>query len=202
MKLFGVIILFLAHYSCTSQNKKNMDLPAVTKQFEKIDIGSLGNLEERTPRVIGDGLVVVYQKESDGVIAKIFSSSSNFILIKKFYENGNIQEKGLVFNSGFFKKGFWYYYNKEGELLRQENHDEGYKYTFEDLYKFLTRLKIPLTKGRITQDFHTKIFREIEGGRRVWYVHWLIKADKIEIITIDGKSGQILHKEYMEYSNS
>ena len=86
--------------------------------------------------------------------------------------------------------------------IPEENNDLEYPFSIEKLLNFLIDQKIPLTKGVVTDGYNTKIIKTNEANRPCWVVKWLITPDKLEILTIDGETGKVIDREYMEYENS
>jgi hypothetical protein len=208
---FIPVILFL---SCTGQTKQTMNkfgqpnlyYPAVTRDFEKFDVKKIdagtGIGEVKLP----DGTIEEYQREPDGYIARVQPANSYFTLIKKFYPSGNIESKGLIFNSGDFNKGKWYFFDSAGKLTREEDNDSAYAFSFEQLYVWIQKEKIPLTIGRVGSGFNTIIRKYTKDGDPQWLVSWLkdvsVHPNTIEVITINGRSGRVVSRQQREYTNN
>ena len=115
-----------------------MNIPVVTKEFEKFEFKNYDSSKGVNRVILPDGTYQEYDSQSpDGYVVTIQPNNSCFMIIKKFYKDGNIMEKGLMINSGDSKKGNWYYFDKQGRLLREEDNDLPFKFTFEDLFNFL-----------------------------------------------------------------
>ena len=64
----------------------------------------------------------------------MWSPGSYFTLFKQFYwRNGNIHLKGLQWN---FRKGIWYEFDMDGNLVGQTDYDAPYAFTWEDVLEF------------------------------------------------------------------
>lgn len=173
--------------------------PSVTKESEKIDVSKFGN---ESLSIIQDDISIQYIPYSSGYQIISTPLNSYFQTIKNFHANKNIKEKGILFNSGNCLLGVWYIYDEQGKLIKEENYDLEYPFSIEKLLNFLIDQKIPLAKGVVTDGYNTKIIKTNEANRPCWIVKWLITPDKIEILTIDGETGKVIDREYMEYENS
>lgn len=89
--------------------------------------------------------------------------------MKVYYFNGNIKEKDLEINKGNFFYGN--YFNESDTLIKVENSDLQYKFTFKDLLAFLELEEIPLKKGSAISDFDTSNDKEIDDENIKWVIH-------------------------------
>ena len=62
-------------------------------------------------------------------------------------DEGILQKKGLLGEPHFWKKGRWYYFNKEGKLEKTINYDEVSKFTFEQVEDFCLSKGMKLRRG-------------------------------------------------------
>ena len=206
MKYFNVFLTLFLFTSCQSQNAisktDQMNIPIVTQETEKFNFAGFVKDESKAILIGPDGTVTTYMKYALGFSVKIQSPKSYFYVAKNFFRNQMIKEKGVLLNTGHCPVGIWFFYNEDGKLTKQIDFDLEYQFGLGKLFDYLRGQKINLTEGVVTQGFHTEIYREIENGNPLYYVHWLIKADQIEILTIDGNTGKILNKDYSKYDNS
>ncbi len=184
-----------------------MNIPVVTNEFEKFEFKNYDSSKGVNRVILPDGTYQEYDSQSpDGYIVTIQPNNSCFMIIKKFYKDGNIMEKGLMINSGDSKKGNWYYFDKQGRLLREEDNDLPFKFTFEDLFNFLKKEKIPLAVGRIQGGFHTQINNNPDPKETWWEVRWLKDKSRmpnvIEEIRINGISGKVISRKQSGYYNN
>ena len=113
-------------------------------------------------------------------------------------------EKGLSVNNGGFKKGIWYYFDEQGKLLKEEDNDLPFTFSFEELIKYLQKQNIPISLGHNQFGFHTSFYTEFENSLPMWRVRWLSDTTKtpntIEELIIDGKTGKLLKKNYRSFN--
>lgn len=215
------------HQPNTTINSKNMQLPKVSGDFEKLDLNELKAKASKSHgiKVLPDRKTVEievydYQFQAENGDNIRFSgdnygeyrleqriSNAYFNLIKIYYQNGNVKSKGLEFNVfyGTFKKGTWYSFNPEGRLTSTIDYDTPFKFTFEQLVQYLEQENIPLKKGTLAQNpgYLTSIKRAVPDNQSpVWQVSWLKAPDKIEDIVISGITGKVVSKRIRNYINN
>ncbi len=129
--------------------------------------------------------------QSFGYAEQIIYPQGYFTVIKMFYKNMKIKEKGISFNNGS-EYGIWYEFNEEGKLIKTINTDEGYDFSWKNVITFCEEKEIPLTKGfKEFAGFQTRILKREENGKKVWVISYLLPVgDKIKEITLDGKTGE------------
>lgn len=207
----GMILFFLVSISCSGSNINNyqksrkMIYPVVTKEFEMLDFREYDSVKRNYSVTLKDNMHVQYMGYSGGYKVTIQPANSYFSITKLFDDRGYITEKGLLFNSGGFRKGVWYHFTN-GQLSREDNADKAFPFSFEQLYDYLVKEKIPLASGHIEYGYQTQIRREVDEKGARWSVEWLKDHTRIpnliETITIDGKTGKIIDKKYTNFSPS
>ncbi len=140
----------------------------------------------------------------DGTIVRRISSDIDFAefetppppsileIFRSFYLNGKLKSKGLYYPNDV-ELGVWQEYDEEGNLIKEEDYDEDYEYSFEDLLKFIYRRDIDLF------DEYTSI-RRSDGIWKVAYVQGKGYPKHIHDVTIDGKTGKIISDHKNEFS--
>lgn len=140
----------------------------------------------------------------DGTIIRRMSSDIDFVefapppipnimeIYKSFHLNGKLKVEGLRYPNKF-GKGVWREYDEQGNLIKEEDYDEGYEYSFEDLLKFIYSRNIDLF------DKYTSI-RRYDGIWKVIYVQGEGYPKHIYDVTIDGKTGKIISDHKNEFS--
>lgn len=222
--LIGVLVFFtcqskgaetdtIPHINLITADKMNT-ITDIDKNFEKFDIEWLvKNATAKYP--MGKIFSYEYKKkdnfsiymggdESGGYYYLKFFNDSYFSIVKEYYPNGNIKEKGWHFNqqnTNGFKKGIWYYFNESGELINEINHDEPFKFTAEDVFRFCEKEHIVLEKGDkpyAEYGFHTEIRKELKYNdykNCVWIIRRQINGGENEQIVLDGISGKVLSRK-------
>jgi hypothetical protein len=173
----------------------NINVPYVSKDFEKLEAyHNIDFSKEKTSITNMEGTFIELEKQSYGYIIREYPPDSYFIIIKQYYQNGNIMEKGVVINSGNSKVGHWYVFDSTGTLINDENSDKGYEFSIQDLIIFLKLNKIDLTIGRIElyTGIHTTIDKLVDSDGSKWIVRWLKEPMLIEEWIIDGNSGKVM----------
>ncbi|MEO6830845.1 MAG: hypothetical protein ABI378_01350 [Chitinophagaceae bacterium] len=171
-----------------------MNIPTVTPEFERLSPGKVDSLSRKLTVSTEGKTYIEEQKQSTGFIARISNADSYFKVIKNYAPGGQLRDKGVIFNSGSFPIGKWYYFNESGQLTKTEDNDTGYRFDFEDLYKFLEKHNISLTLGAIPplSGFHTTIEKKEQAGQPVWVVTWKKEPQLLEEIILDGKNGRVI----------
>jgi len=208
MKNMLILIWLSIFMQCKTQKRDTLRIPTVNNSFEKFDIKTL----EKKNRIDtfflsynSDSTIVrQLQDQSYGFIDRVFYQNTYFTLIKKYYHNKNVKEKGNVFNEGS-PIGTWYYFDEEGKLIKEENTDEGYAFTPEDIIKYCKQNGIKLSKGYHESDgYQTSVYKNELNGKKVWLISYIIslnKEDKEVELTLDGQTGKVVKREEFPYDN-
>ena len=103
--------------------------------------------------------------------------------MRSFHLNGKLKLKGLYYPSRV-ELGVWKDYDEEGNLITEENYDEGYEYSFKEVINFMRLHSINI------RDKWTRISR----GDGRWYISYLLDGlpSYQRIIVLDGKTGKKL----------
>lgn len=202
--LIYVLIAAFNFTSCsvaqkTSEMNEEIMIPEVDKTFEQFDQtvfeGEARRHDERTK-----GSYIEYTRANIGFGRVEYPHNAYFKLIKSFYPNGNVRQKGVMFNDGA-KYGVWYYFDEEEQLTKQENTDEGYKYGWIQLIEDCKEKKIPLMKGKPTSGgIKTEIHKEVLEGKRVWRISYLDqKTNKYLEVILSGLNGEEVSRRELEF---
>ncbi|TWP30829.1 hypothetical protein ETU08_02155 [Apibacter muscae] len=127
---------------------------------------------------------------------EVSEKNNPFILRINYYLNGNRKLKALSFHANGFTKGLVVEYNEKGNITKQTDYDAPYKdYPWEKVKVWMESKNIDLL------DPLTRVWREIDNDKPIWYISWdTKKLDKysnqiIQNVEINGKTGEII-KEY------
>ena len=138
-----LITLLLISLICTGQTKikeydinqikeNNMSELIVKKEFEIFDFETFeaNKNKERNEyeRTLSSGTYISMAKTDLELYYEEIPSKSLYSITKVYYPNGNIKKKGVGYVY-FFKKGTWYYYDENGKLIEEINHDAPFKFT-------------------------------------------------------------------------
>ncbi|SHH06791.1 toxin-antitoxin system YwqK family antitoxin [Chryseobacterium vrystaatense] len=207
MKKYVFILVLAINISCNAQNKPLM-IPEIDNKFEKFDSVKFNESKKQNPNVLREFLYNgTYIEKDQGTYGKGYlatSPNSYYTITKIYYPNGNIKSKGISLNTGTFKKGVWYEFDEQGNLIKETDYDKPFTFTFEDILKFCEKHGIKINKGPILQNtgWHNDIFRDIQNGHPIWRIEYLKKADLVEVIKIDGVTGKVLETSSYGYINN
>ena len=202
--LIPLFLLVLFVQGCKSQKTINQEImvPTVDNQFEKFDVLTFDKENVRGKRTsISEDLYIEEDTQSFGYAQQIFPSQSYFSTLKLFYKNGNIKEKGVLFNNGS-EIGYWYTFDESGKLLDLTDMDEGYLFGFEQIIAYCENNEITLPKGHENSGYQTSVYKEkSESGQDVWMITHQTSGDTLDQITLDAKTGKELQRKTLEFIN-
>ncbi len=203
-----LISITLCLQGCKAQSKimenQNNFIPAIDNSFEKFDIKEFEVKKDSISKKYIISNEVFYQeaeKQSLGYIRRTYYNKSYFMMVKKFFDNGNIQEKAISFNNGY-PIGIWYEFDEAGNLIREIDTDRGYDFGWKEILSYCGQHKITLAQGYETSGFQTTIYKEESAsGANIWVITHQVSGDQLEEITLDGKTGTVLGKKQIEFVN-
>lgn len=117
-----------------------------------------------------------------------------FYIYKEFYSNGSIKEYGQRYKNGYFQKGNWKYFTKDGGLKESVNYDVPFEYKWEDIELYCKKEKINL---ELNTTQITRFSEELE--KPIWEISYLLKGQNKELI-IDGKTGKLIEENLFPIS--
>lgn len=197
--LFSFLIVTSCKAQKTSKVKKQeeMIVPKITKETEMIDKELF---KVKSFKIEKNNLVEEYTKASVGLSKATYDKFSNFHIVKNYLPNGKIENKGVVFNNGS-EYGIWYEFDKEGNLIKEINTDEGYDFGWKNIIEYCNQNNIILEKGYPKRGgIKTEVFKNEESGTKVWIISYYdYKKEKYLEITLDGKTGKELKIRELEF---
>ncbi|MGX5687147.1 hypothetical protein ACWKWW_21570 [Chryseobacterium cucumeris] len=184
-----------------SQELQKTMIPKISNRFEKFDIE---NFQKKSIRgylkVREDSNTYIQDFQSPGYREIIYNDNLFYKVTKFFYENGNIEKKGCLFNEGSVA-GIWYYFNKSGKIVKEENTDEGYDFKPADIIAYCEKNKIDLPKGYHDSGYQARVLKQDFECKKVWRISHQTSGDTIEEIILDGKTGKELQKKTVPFYN-
>jgi hypothetical protein len=190
-------ILLLSAASCAGQNIKNNDM------IEKIDFDTLKKLDiekfylnqakyKSAAFILNDTAKIQQFETKEYFVEYIMPDGSLFKEYNTYYKSsGSLYETGLVYKEGFIK-GVLKTYNELGKLIKEEDYDAPFTYTFENILEYLKDNGIDINSDRVTVD------RYIDGNENpVWTVRCRI-SDYFIIKTLDGRTGELLNTQKVQ----
>ncbi len=200
------IVLLLLLTNCKAQHNQIVEqeliIPQITKEFESFDI-ELFNKEvdsiSRKRIAINKQKYVEEVSQSYGYIRKEYPNNSYFMISKKYYNNGNIKQKGISLKNGY-PIGFIYEFDQEGNFIKETNTDEGYDFGWLDVIKYCNKHQIKLDQGYPKREgIKTEIYKVEEKGEKVWIISYYDPTkEQIFEVTLDGKTGKELKRRKLE----
>ncbi|MEN4759605.1 hypothetical protein ABEG63_04620 [Chryseobacterium sp. C39-AII1] len=198
-----LIFLWLSiNIQCQTQK---VIIPQTDKFFEKFNIENFNkNAVRGMLELQNNGEKSLQDFQSPGYRERNYNSDSFFKTNKFFFNNGNIEKKGVLFNVGS-QVGIWYYFDESGKLIKEENTDEGYIFTPEDIVKYCKKNNIELSKGyHESEGYQTSVYKSELNGKKVWKISYLISFNKqekeVELI-LDGQTGKVIKREEFPYDS-
>ena len=182
--------------------------PSIDNKVEHLDIKQYENkLVRRKPRVGEEVPKYEYKEENpyytitvEGDYTygftyekKIKSFPYNYLIFKRFYPNFSIWGKfvGAEFNGGStVNLGKRYVFNENGQLIKEENYDEGWGFSYEQAVRF--------AQSKYDEDTFKKmrIYKTTENGWKYWSVYTGgVYGDgygEIEHLKLDAQTGEII----------
>jgi hypothetical protein len=207
MKKLLIVFTILSFTSCIAQKTLKMEqeviIPEINKKFETFDIQDFNKKVDNVSgvrRIKKDEILIEEDYQNPGFSRITYFFDSNFYLLKLFFENGNIKEKGISFNNGS-EFGVWYHYNEKGSLIKEENTDIGYDFGWLDVIKYCHKNDIQLEKGYPKRGgIKTEIYKNEEEGKKVWIIsYYKPKTDEYIEVTLDGKTGKEIKRRDLEF---
>ena len=186
-------------------------MPKVTPEFEKFDPLYLKRIKYKNTgvgrEILQDGTEILMKEFNSHKSYFEYHKDQYFYISKVYYPNGNIKEKGLYFLYGGFEKGVWYNFDEQGNLTDSIDHDEPYKFTFEQVLEFARKEGIEYRKFDVEYeilppDTYTELYRFLDDyiKKSVWIIrHWNQKRRQLEEITIDGVTGEVLERQFTDF---
>ncbi|HQX29782.1 MAG: hypothetical protein IPI00_06995 [Flavobacteriales bacterium] len=185
--------------NCVAQKNMNM-VPYVDDKFSTFDIKAFDQERVDRKRVIQkDGMYIEEEIQSYGYIRRTYHNDSYFKVNEKYYATGGIKTRALLFNSGS-ERGFRYEFNERGSVVSREDTDTGYSFTWDDVIAYCNDRAIPLVKGYVHGGWQTMINKnKNDEGIAVWVVTWKKGLSRLEEITLDGATGELLNTRDLEF---
>ena len=173
MKKITLILLSLIISSCHSQDKdpnkntpskdikkpKSLEIPVNQKTMEtftneKFDIENYFKHYDKISRTYehesSNGTKILEADFDDSYYATLIAKNSLFATHKEYYKNGLLKSKWETFGEGGFIKGLRYEYDSKGKLIKVEDWDKPYKFTWEQVKKYIEQdLKLDLLKDKV-----------------------------------------------------
>ena len=190
--------------------------PPVDDRFETFDFElfeKLKKLDKDYQKKLAEGNNIVSVVLPDGTYFYIDDSSktkdyyikeippySYFAVAKSYDRRGYITKKGLLGEPHFWKKGRWYYFNKEGKLEKTINYDEVSKFTFEEVEDFCLSKGMKLRRGYKGEGALIRRIYIPGVSYNCWEITYILVGDEYgDYYRLDLQTGKVLSYRKYEY---
>jgi hypothetical protein len=192
------ILLLMICNGCKAQNNIKNTTKMKTFDIATFEKNKIGN---EYFFITKDSTVVKQSDDDYEYYETVKSKESFFQIINRYYKSGKIKLEGQIFQN-FFQKGVWKEYDEEGKLLKETDYDKPYKFTWEDILKYIKKRKLDMNAYgfEVTRSFG---FDTENIGKETEKPFWAITYNKSEenmllgVVIMDGITGEII-KEYTE----
>ncbi len=211
MKNYLIVILCLNMiYSCKSQDSNSqkkdtkmvvnntLNIPKFKKSAIKLDARKYRMLTGKVTEKKGylfenkDKTIVITGDDLNGFDKLTQNKDTQMVDISTYHkDSGKLMLKGTQHFSRGFKKGIWYRYDNNGELVEEINYDKPYKYNWEDILSYLQSQSI--TPESIVYITRSQI-------SKTWTIEWNKSMKKAETIIINSENGKIISVKEHEVS--
>jgi len=181
-----------------SQELQKTMIPKISNEFEKITIQNSKKKDDDRCIETPEGRKEIFSASKDGYGLSIYYENSFYKSDKFYYKNGYIKNKSLSFNMGS-PVGVLYHFDESGKLTKEENADEGYNFTPENIVDYCEKNKIELPKGYHESGFYTRVRKDVLNGKKVWVIEFLIPDGDIQKVVLDGHSGTELEQKVVPF---
>ena len=139
-------------------------------------------------------------KTKDYYYIEEFPPYSYFAVAKSYDRRGYITKKGLLGEPHFWKKGRWYYFNKEGKLEKTINYDEVSKFTFEQVEDFCLSKGMKLRRGYKGEGALIRRIYIPGVSYNCWEITYILVGDEYgDYYRLDLQTGKVLSYRKYEY---
>ena len=139
-------------------------------------------------------------KTKDYYYIEEFPPYSYFAVAKSYDRRGYITKKGLLGEPHFWKKGRWYYFNKEGKLEKTINYDEVSKFTFEQVEDFCLSKGMKLRRGYKGEGALIRRIYIPGVSYNCWEITYILVGDEDgDYYRLDLQTGKVLSYRKYEY---
>lgn len=209
MRLYLITLLVIPEiiYSQNIDSVLNVTPDFEYINFDRFEESICINKYEEIRKILPNGNQLWVIKSNQGSSVLETPVDSYFAIRKNYYPNGNISSKGLTFVYLRFQKGTWYYFNEDGTFRKAIDHDAPFKFSFENVMEFADKEGVMFTKAPVDWDQYIRIpvlRRKYDPDtQECWWEIEVFRSQKfrIEVIRLDGITGEVVSRTYLELDN-
>jgi len=199
--LLGVLLLSFTSFSCNGQkktenieyqHKKNIKMDTVKKfDFERFYL-----YREKYKREgfiqINETTKIQQFETKEGFAEYVMTIGSLFYEYNSYYTSGALYQTCLMYKDDRFIKGVLKTYNESGKLIKEEDYDAPFTFTFEDILEYLKDNEMDIHSDRVTVSRYTG-----NNQDSYWIVDYRV-SNYIISKTLDGRTGEVLSTEKIQ----
>jgi len=202
--VFWVLFLSFTSMSCSGQNKQIINSEnSEYKQEKHITMDTVKKLDiekfylnqakyKSAAFILNDSTKIQQFETKECFVEYIMPNGYLFKEYNAYYKNsGMLYETGLVYKDGFIK-GVMKTYSESGELIKEEDYDAPFTFTFEDILGYLKDNEMDIYSDRVRVGRYTG-----NNQDSYWTVECKI-SDYLIRKTLDGRTGELLKTEKVQ----
>jgi hypothetical protein len=195
IKIFVAILLFtiIACKSQTTNLNKNLEHFNIDKFKYLVTNPDTGLLILEN----GDETYYIKSVNNQGYIVRIEKKDTPFTIVKVFHENKSLLTKGEEFYN--FRIGIYKEYDEIGNLIKEINYDQDYKFSIADLAK---KIKEEYKIDILQRSPWVKVMRDKIDSIVIYKIMVYLKENKYsdtKNFNIDGTTGKVISEEVLSY---
>ena len=185
MKTVTNILILMIIISCNSQNNIKTNTKMKTFDIETFNKNKINNEYNFN---INDSIRIEQSEWEDEYMSTIKNENSLFETLELYYKNGKLKTEIKRFYNRFVIR--YKDYDKKGNVIKEEDLDKPFTYTWEDIKKYLKAHDVEDIKKQVIG-----ISRWADEQETTWTLEFNGKYKDIKghfVITLDGKTGEEL----------
>lgn len=200
MKFLYYIVIVSLLLGCKAQYISKNDLKS---GFETYDLKDYDQRIKHNKIDVYEGNNYIEYRGTD---IYIYPKHKYYRVVKEFYNNGSIKEKGLQF--GYVNIGIWEYYNEEGKLIKTIDEDKKFNpnFSYNDILDYLHERKT-INKYRKWKKLDFNV--NYDEKNKIWWIRVYrptkelspegYKIDNVREYSFDYKGNILEQNEKIKY---
>ena len=184
MKLFFLTILFFSLFGCKGQIKTKQN---TMKTFD-IELFNENKIKDVYSFKLNDSIRIEQNEWNDEYTSIIKPENSLFETLELYYKNGKLKSVIERFEKNFVVR--YKDYDEQGNLIKEEDLDEPFTYSWEEIKKYLLAHKVDNIAEQVIE-----VSRWNDTEETTWTLEYYGEYNDIKgkyLIVLDGKTGEEL----------